>query len=31
MSDNTSDTIFAVAVIVAIVVWHWINKKYGEN
>jgi len=31
MDDTTSNTIFAVAIISAIVIWHWINKKYGDD
>jgi len=31
MDNITSDTIFAVAIIAAIVIWHWINKKYGDE
>lgn len=31
MDSTTADTIFWVAVIISIVVWHWIDKKYGED
>ncbi|ABG21665.1 gp122 (endogenous virus) [Lactococcus phage KSY1] len=31
MDNITSDTIFAVAIIATIVIWHWINKKYGDE
>ena len=31
MDNTTADLFFYLAVLVAIVVWHWINKKYGED